>query len=239
MRTQFVGGLLSAVLVACGGTDGPTPVPSEPVASALAEERPLLSCGTQSFDASMLLGAGLPPDGHPASDALATVLAKGGPEGLDRLPGTGWMLVAATPLRADFMAAVDDGWAFASFVEGSSGWVPDAWGPCSPEVIVPGLNLAEWALDPDEPRPEPEATRFTALVTERACASGRPVGDRLRPPKIRFTESRIVVLFTVVPQQGGQDCPGNPSSRVFVDLPEPLGLRQLYDGSVFPYEPEL
>jgi hypothetical protein len=176
-------------------------VPDEPIASAASVRRPLLSCGTQPFDPSMLVGARDAPDAHPASEALANVLAKGGADGLDRLPRTGWMLVAATATRADFLSAIDDGWAYASFVPGPAGWVPDVWGPCSPEVIVPGLNVAEWTLDRDEPLPDPEATRFTALVTERACASGRPMGDRLREPNIWSTEPGIVVLFTVMPSE--------------------------------------
>jgi hypothetical protein len=244
MRMFFVAGLVGALLTACGGS-APLPPgdlslePAEPFASAASGGRPLLSCGTQPFDPSMLLGAGMSADTHPASATLATVLAEGGADGLDRLPRTGWTLVAATTTRADFMAAVDDGWAFASFVPGATGWVADAWGPCSLEVIVPGLNVAEWTLDPHEPLPDSEATRFSALVTERDCASGQPMGGRLRRPSIWFTEAGIVVLFTVEPQRGGQDCPGNPSTRAVVELSEPLGDRHLYDGSVFPYEPEL
>jgi len=211
---QDVAGLVGAVLIACG-------------------ESALLAPG----DVSPAPARG--PLLHPASEALATILAEGGADGLDRLPRTGWTLVAATPVRADFLAAVPDGWAFASFVPGATGWVADAWGPCSPEVIVPGLNVAEWTLDPDEPLPDSEATRFSAFVTERACASGQPMGGRLRRPSIWSTEAGVVVLFTVEPPRGGQDCPGNPSTRAVVELPEPLGHRHLYDGSVFPYEPEL
>lgn len=245
MRALGVG-LLVAVVAACAtgapasSVSGIQPAASQAAAaSQMPAGRPMLTCGSLPFDASALIGGGIPPDAHPANEALAAVLSKGGADGLDRLPKTGWVLVAAVPARADFMAVIDDAWAFISFVPRPDGWEPEKWGPCTPGVLVEGLELAEWTLDPDQPLPEPESTTFSALVTERACASGRPMGDRLRPPSMWFTESGLVVLFTVTPQPGGHDCQGNPSSRVIVKLPEPLGDRQLYDGSVFPPEAEI
>lgn len=99
-----------------------------------------------------------------------------------------------------------------------------------------GLNQVEINLDPDN-LPTPELTDIALLVTERACASGQPMGDRLLEPQIIEEADRVVLVFAAAINPGGADCPGNPSTSVIVTLADPLGSRELVDGGVFPAAP--
>jgi hypothetical protein len=114
-------------------------------------------------------------------------------------------------------------------------WKLAGWGECSPMILLEGRSLATWTLDPDARAPGPEDTTFTALVTERACTGAQPMGGRLLPPLIAYQEAAVLVVFAAVPLQGDAfTCPGNPSTRVVVELREPLGDRQLLDAAFFP-----
>lgn len=108
---------------------------------------------------------------------------------------------------------------------GSSG------GPCPLETTLPeGLGRVEWRLDPAGGGLGPATTSVAVLATERDCASGRPMGDRLLDPEIVMTDTQVLITFAVQPLPGGQNCPSNPEQAVLVELPEPLGERELVDG---------
>ncbi len=96
-----------------------------------------------------------------------------------------------------------------------------------------GLNQVEIDLDPAS-LPTPDQTEIALLVTERACASGQPMGDRLLEPQIIEESDRVLLVFAAAVKPGGADCPGNPSTPVTVALSAPLGDRELLDGGVFP-----
>lgn len=90
-------------------------------------------------------------------------------------------------------------------------------------------GAATWALVPDADI-GPETTEFTAMVTERACASGQSSADRIIGPDIDVTGDAVIVTFRVRPLPGAQECPSNPPTSVSVRLTEPLGDRSLLDG---------
>ena len=63
------------------------------------------------------------------------------------------------------------------------------------------------------------------------------MGDRLLPPAITYGADSVLIVFGARPlvYEGVMvSCPGNPASRVVVQLREPLGDRQLLDGGLFP-----
>ena len=68
------------------------------------------------------------------------------------------------------------------------------------------------------------------LATERECASGEPMGDRLRGPQVVETEDAVLIAFAATLQDGDEECPGNPAAAVTVELPAPLGERTLRYG---------
>lgn len=100
----------------------------------------------------------------------------------------------------------------------------------SPAAPVDGSE-AVWHLDPAVPTPGPEATSFVAMVTERACASGRDISDLLLPPVIQYGNDAVTVSLYLEPLPGGaQNCTGTAPARFTIELSEPLGDRQLVDG---------
>jgi hypothetical protein len=108
----------------------------------------------------------------------------------------------------------------------------------SPSASPPaGVGRASWGL-PAEEEIGPTTTGFTALVTERACASGRSAEGRIIGPDITYTAQSAIITFQVLGLDGAQECPSNPATPVQVTLDEPLGDRQLLDGdSSPPHEP--
>jgi hypothetical protein len=108
-------------------------------------------------------------------------------------------------------------------------WVPDSWGQCRIEVTAPGWGTARFTL---EGRPDAAATVITLDATETACASGRlPAGREVRAIVTGTTDETVSILVLVEPPTGSQDCQGNPSFAVEVELPEPLGDRTVVDAS--------
>lgn len=99
-----------------------------------------------------------------------------------------------------------------------------------------GLNQVEIYADADNP-PAPDQTEIALLVTERACASGEPMGDRLLEPQVIEEDGRVLVVFAAAANLGAANCPGNPSTPVTITLAEPLGDRDLLDAGVFPAAP--
>lgn len=111
-------------------------------------------------------------------------------------------------------------------------WTFRRSGGCVPEVRHPsGARRASW--EPVE-AVQPETTRLEVAVRERMCASGQSADDRLLPPEIELGEDAVVVTWFVEPVPGGATCPGNPATAATLELPEPLGDRELLDGGVYP-----
>ncbi len=174
---------------------------------------------------------------HPAAEALRRAIAESGPD-IDLLPVAGYWLVNRNEASADFLARdpTDETIFVSAQVEGGpNGWKLSGWGQCRPTIVLDGRSLATWTLDPGVPPPAPDATSFTALVTERTCTSGQAMGGRLLPPSITYAADRVLVVFAARPLAGDAfNCRGNPSSRVVIELREPLGARRLLDAGVFP-----
>ena len=102
--------------------------------------------------------------------------------------------------------------------------------PSAPARPVEG-SPATWFLDPDSPAPGPDATSFTAMVTERECAGGRAIRDILLEPVITYGSDVVTVSLYVEPlSAGAHDCQGTAPTPFTIELDEPLGDRQLVDG---------
>jgi hypothetical protein len=101
--------------------------------------------------------------------------------------------------------------------EGGEGWQLWRHGDCALRYDLGDLGDAIVALDPDNP-PDPASSQVHLLVTEAACASGKPADGRV-------TLERLAQL---------EDCPSNPPTRFTVELDESLGERTLVDVAVHP-----
>ncbi len=257
-RAVAAAGLTALFLTALflAGCGGPAPSPSTSATATASADGAAgfevvepgairYTCGRFPFGAEILTVVRHDETGPgPLAAALRLHVARNDMD-INWLPDTGWTLVGQDAQGAEFVTATGEGLMVAAVgrVIGEpqvpfavDGWVVDGWGGCNPQrMLAPGLGAAEWSVAPGQAI-GPGTTRFDALVTELACASGQSSEGRIVGPDIVVAEDQVLVTFAVRPQGGteGQTCQGNPSTRVTVTLPEPLGGRALLDGSTLP-----
>jgi hypothetical protein len=233
-------GLAGLALGALGCVGGSDPSGSGDVATATPDARSIeaqlhYSCGQLAFSAELILAPARQDEtaDNPISAELRRHLASAES---DFQPDAGWTFVGETGGRAQFIVRIPDETLQSVELERQSGaWKVVGWGGCPAHVVAGlGLGAAEWRL-PDGVVPDPGLQTFDALVTELACNSGQPADGRIMPPQILTDVERVIVIFTVRPRPGGHECPSNPSTQVRVELPAPLGNRQLLDGGSFPF----
>ncbi|MDJ0496734.1 MAG: hypothetical protein QNJ75_11960 [Acidimicrobiia bacterium] len=151
-------------------------------------------------------------------------------------PQEGWRLLHVTETEALVVArdTENSGIAFIELELDGMKWRwagASAGGPCPLQIQLPdGLGVVTWRVDPDGGPLGIETTSIDVLATERNCASGQPMGDRLIGPEVLLTDEEVLIVFGVEPLGGAQDCQGNPEQPVTVELPEPLGDRVVRDG---------
>lgn len=233
-RSALALAMLAGWVVGCGASAGLSPDGATPGIPVVEDVR--YTCGGPGFSADLFdQPANAETEAHPSADALRAAIAQVGLD-IDMLPEVGYRLAYRDDVRADYLAGdPDGGLVYASFGVDAGGWRLQGWGDCQPEIVVDGLSLATWVLDPDLPAPDASTTQVTALVTERACTGATPMAGRLQPPRITSSDTAVIVVFAAVPLKGDMfTCPGNPSTRVNFELPDPLGDRQLLDGAFLP-----
>lgn len=232
--------VIMLVLSLGAGLQAVLPSGASDASATMAPRAPLdlrYTCGAFPFEAGLLTaGPGDDEQGNdPAAAALRTHLAGVGPD-IDFLPDTGWHLTGMDARVAEFVTAGGDlGMKAVALENGADGWKVTDWGDCQPRLQLPaGLGSAEWAFDPAQPKPGAATQVFDALVTEMSCNDGQPADGRFVGPQIVKSVDTVLVIFAVRPLPGGHTCPSNPSTRITVDLGEPLGERQLLDGGRLP-----
>ena len=110
----------------------------------------------------------------------------------------------------------------------SATWSTDGWrwsGASRSDACVlvvepspDGGTVVDWEIDPAAEPLDPDTTTLSLLATERGCASGQAMGDRLHDPDVTFTDDAVLIRLTTEPRDGGQECPGNRSQRVEIEL---------------------
>lgn len=172
------------------------------------------------------------PDGHLA--AIEPFLAN---EEGQFWPQDGWQLLWTDDSVSYLVTKTEEGsLAWMHLERDGSGW---KWAgssiggdPCQLRVGVPtGMNTVEWRIDPNHPEPSAETTRVHLILNERECVDGREIGDRLRGPQVVLTSEEVRIVFVAETPDGDFfTCPGNPDTPFVLELPEPLGDRELVDG---------
>jgi hypothetical protein len=105
----------------------------------------------------------------------------------------------------------------------------------SPATQIEGrVGPAMWWVDPERPKPGPDATAIQALVRERLCAGGRSPEERLIDPTVFASEDAVIVSLWIRQAPHQEVCPENPAFPLEITLPDPLGARRLLDGSEVP-----
>lgn len=150
-------------------------------------------------------------------------------------PQEGWMVLRET--QDAILLVARDGGAGVAFMdvivhEGQWMWSGAQSGSeCALHYVVPSeFNTVTWRLDPAAP-PDAGSTALQVVVQETDCVSGMEIGDRLVGPQVVMTESTLRIAFAATrPNAQGFTCPGNPESPATVELPEPLGEREIVEG---------
>jgi hypothetical protein len=231
-----LGGCADAVPPSGGSPSAEATLAPEPSVGLQAADLQY-TCGLFPFRADLALaGPGQAEQvDSPMAAALRAHLASRGPD-IDVLPDLGWRLTGMNDRSAEFVAFSGEGNVSVVTVSNDGGgWKVGSWGECRARVaLAAGLGAADWIFDPAQPRPKDTTRTFDALVTEASCNDGLPADGRIVGPMFFKSADTVLVIFAVRPRPGGHDCPANPSTRVTVDLREPLGFRELLDGGQLP-----
>ncbi|MFW7413886.1 hypothetical protein [Demequina sp. SO4-18] len=194
----------------------------------LAEATPVADL---TGDAAAMLDAAVRDDGTPLEleDPDAWYLGQLREDGI----------VIMRPPSAELAAQEDLGSTYREFlevrrVEGASN-IPDGWyvmagGGCSLTIDLGDLTVPRVELDPANP-PTADTTELHLLVTEVGCNSGRPADGRIELVSHTETAAAVTVTLGVEPESGDQTCQGNPPTPFVVTLEEPLGDREVIDGT--------
>lgn len=152
-------------------------------------------------------------------------------------PQEGWQILHETEDRVYLIALTDMGTlAHMDVTSGASGWT---WAgasldgdPCELQFVVPEeLNTVDWRINPEGEPIDASTTDIGVILTERPCVDGREIGDRLLGPEIVMTETQVFIAFAAERPEGDAfTCPGNPDLSYVVELPEPIGDRELMEG---------
>ena len=152
-------------------------------------------------------------------------------------PQEGWQILHQTDEDAHLVARSEHGGlAHMYLTDDGSGWswsgASLAGDPCRLEFVVPEeLNTVEWRLDSEAGSPSPESTTVDIILHERDCVDGREIGERLLGPQIVMSESKVFIAFAAERPEGDAfTCPGNPDMPYTVQLPAPIGERELVEG---------
>ncbi len=139
-----------------------------------------------------------------------------------------WILAEKDDYGATFIADRGDTWLEAPVFAGRDGWVPGTIEYCSPRALtLDDGGAASVYFDPALPKPAANSTEIHVLVEEEACSGGSSPASRLLPPTVRYTEDSATLTVRVRAVGGPAPCPGNPRLPVTIQLPEPLGDREL------------
>lgn len=174
--------------------------------------------------------------GGPSSDAGPTTAST--PLNTQVTPTT-LPVAAATSSTTTILVFIDPsrqsiGFQTVVLVDGEWRWSGSQLGEACPlEARLPdGLNRVNWRIDPEFGL-DPESTTIHLLATERECASGQAMGDRLRSPHTAITDGEVRITLAADPPPGdSHDCPSNPEQSVTIELGMPLGNRAVVDGLV-------
>lgn len=150
-------------------------------------------------------------------------------------PQEDWLILHRSESEILLVNQTDDsGLAFMTVTRTDSSWMwngASMGGPCPLYYTVPdGVNTVEWRLDPAADL-DPESMEITVLLSELECVSGQEIGERLLGPQIVMTDTTVHIAFAAEPPPGDiHTCQGIAEQPYVVELPVPVGSRQIVEG---------
>lgn len=205
----------------------PEPVRSMPSVIPAAGADPLVACFQ---DTPFRLSALTNPQPFPSDHSLNELAGEVSVADNKPFVPTDWSILVET--QEDLLTYRPADGSILRYKAGNPWTFYNGGGGCKPRVVLPSpLRTVEWELDPAFPVPTQDTLVIHVLATERGCASGRAMGDRLLGPEVVERDDEVLIAFATNPPPGlNQDCQGNPSTAVTVELAAPLGTRELKDG---------
>lgn len=195
----------------------------------------MVTCGSGAFPVGALEGITPLSEADPGGVAAAIGPFLSSEEGLF-WPQEGWHVLHETDSQILLVARDGENLSFMTVTRDGSSWTwsgaSSSGDRCDLEFVVPeDLNGVDWRLDPSGPQLSAETTTVPVIVNERECTGGQEIGDRLLGPQVVMTETRVLVAFAAERPEGDAfTCPSNPDMSYVVELPEPLGDRELVEG---------
>ncbi len=95
-----------------------------------------------------------------------------------------------------------------------------------------GLRASSFRVDPERP-PGPGDTVLRLLVVEQTRAGGRLAYGRFQAPDLYLDEQEALLRCFITPLDGWQAGTRPWETPLLVQLPEPLGERQVRDGAIY------
>ena len=152
-----------------------------------------------------------------------------------------WDVVILEDDRIEFLNEQDSGgdlpYVQISFTRTDQGrWKWDGGGECRIKAIPPGdLHVVEWWLS-EQPVAGDKVLHVEA--SELDCTGGTKRKPEEFVPQVAYSEDRIeIAVFVESLDLEAATCPSNPSTKLEIELDEPIGERTIVDASEYPPGP--
>ena len=181
---------------------------------------------------------GVESEDSQVAETLRTLLALEERGGRD-VPDRGWRVLSIDESEAVVLHELAHGsppemWVAVvqELAEGDR-WQGELVEPCTPAPHHESAQAGYWWSDGVD---EEDTDKLTVQVQHDACDSGRGPEGRVTEPEITYGDDAVVVTFFVEPrdEEGDQTCESHPPATVDLTLDEPLGGRDLLDGTTYP-----
>lgn len=207
----------------------------DPAVSEWPEWPHLVTCGGLPFDpVAAFSGSTRAERGTlPSERALRRFLVR---ENLPWVHKRSWRLVSEQHGIAEFASGRLERnleWMYFQRVRGVWKWQSYA-SDCDPSSIRRDIPAITWELAEGQ-KLTPDTRKIKVNLGPGDCASGRSQNERLQKPEFREQSGKLLVSLWLRPLPPGfYTCIGIIEPPVVIELPEPLGDRELRDGGTYP-----
>jgi hypothetical protein len=105
---------------------------------------------------------------------------------------------------------------------------------CDPSSLRRGIQAITWEVAEGQ-KLTPETTSIEVNLGPGECSGGRGQNDRVQKPEFREQQGKLLMTLWLRPlPPGGYTCVGLIEPPLKIELPEPLGDRELRDGGTYP-----
>ncbi len=169
----------------------------------------------------------------PAKAAYEQLLASSAGE---KLTYRDWFIVEENPHEVVLVGSPNDSnYPYGQIVLESKddGYEAVKWDSCDLQIELDGFGAATTELDLASDL-NPEVTKLSILMTERACAGGGALNGREVINKVIETEDSILLVSMIESNEGFSHCQGNDPVPWTITLDAPLGDRTIFDAGDLP-----